>query len=148
MHTGDLATLDKEGYCNIVGRIKDMVIRGGENIYRREIEEFLYTHPDIADAQAFGVPDPHYGEQVCAWIRLRPGALLTEADVIDFCKGAIAHYKVSSHIRFVDGFPMTITGKIQKYIYAPADDRRAWPCRSADCLTYLIVWASSRLLVS
>ena len=116
MHTGDLATIDGEGFCNIVGRIKDMVIRGGENIYPREIEEFLYTHPHIADAQVFGVPDAQYGEQLCAWIRLREGCLLSDADVVAFCKGAIAHYKVPRHIRFVDEFPMTITGKIQKFV--------------------------------
>src|SRR3712207_7590247 len=102
MHTGDLATLDAEGYCNIVGRLKDMVIRGGENIYPREVEEFLYTHPDIADVQVFGVPDPQFGEQLCAWIRVKEGAALTEDDVLAFCKGKIAHYKVPKYIRFVD----------------------------------------------
>ncbi|SDR47654.1 fatty-acyl-CoA synthase [Rhizobiales bacterium GAS113] len=116
MHTGDLATIDEEGFCNIVGRIKDLVIRGGENIYPREIEEFLYTHPDIADAQVFGIPDAQYGEQLCAWIRLRKGVSLSDAEVVAFCKGSIAHYKVPRHIRFVDEFPMTITGKIQKYV--------------------------------
>jgi fatty-acyl-CoA synthase len=115
MHTGDLATIDAEGYCNIVGRLKDLVIRGGENIYPREIEEFLYTHPDIADVQVFGVPDPEYGEQLCAWIRLREGATSSEQDVVEFCKGAIAHYKVPKYIRFVDEFPMTVTGKVQKF---------------------------------
>jgi fatty-acyl-CoA synthase len=116
MHTGDLATIDADGYCNIVGRLKDMVIRGGENIYPREIEEFLYTHPDIADVQVFGVPDSQYGEQLCAWIRVRQGATLTEQDVAEFCKGTIAHYKVPTYIRFVDEFPMTVTGKVQKYV--------------------------------
>ncbi len=116
MHTGDLATIDAEGYCNIVGRIKDMVIRGGENIYPREIEEFLYTHPDIADVQVFGVPDRQYGEQLCAWIRVRDGASLTEADIVAFCSGKIAHYKVPRHIRFVAEFPMTVTGKAQKFV--------------------------------
>jgi len=116
MHTGDLATIDEEGFCNIVGRIKDMVIRGGENIYPREIEEFLYTHPDIADAQVFGVPDAQYGEQLCAWIRLRDGASLCEGDISAFCKGAIAHYKVPRYVKFVDEFPMTITGKVQKFV--------------------------------
>ena len=116
MHTGDLATLDAEGYCNIVGRIKDMVIRGGENVYPREIEEFLYRHPDIADVQVFGVPDRRYGEQLCAWVRLRQGAQLTEADVTAFCTGKIAHYKVPFYIRFVDDFPMTVTGKVQKFV--------------------------------
>jgi fatty-acyl-CoA synthase len=116
MHTGDLATIDSEGYCNIVGRLKDMVIRGGENIYPREIEEFLYTHPDIADVTVFGLPDTQYGEQLCAWIRLREGAMLTEQNVTAFCKGAIAHYKVPKYIRFVDEFPMTVTGKVQKFV--------------------------------
>jgi fatty-acyl-CoA synthase len=116
MHTGDLATLDAEGYCNIVGRIKDMVIRGGENIYPREIEEFLYHHPDVADVQVFGVPDRQYGEQLCAWIRLRQGAKLTSADITAFCSDKIAHYKVPRYIRFVDEFPMTVTGKVQKFV--------------------------------
>jgi fatty-acyl-CoA synthase len=116
MHTDDLAVLDAEGYCNIVGRLKDMVIRGGENVYPREIEEFLYTHPDIADVQVFGVPDERYGEQLCAWIRLREGAEMTEQDVVAFCTGNIAHYKVPKYIRFIEEFPMTVTGKIQKFV--------------------------------
>jgi fatty-acyl-CoA synthase len=116
MHTGDLATMDPDGYCNIVGRIKDMVIRGGENVYPREIEEFLYRHPKIQDVQVFGVPDERYGEELCAWIRLRSGETLTAEDVRDFCRDQIAHYKVPRHIRFVDEFPMTVTGKIQKFI--------------------------------
>jgi fatty-acyl-CoA synthase len=116
MHTGDLATLDAEGYCNIVGRIKDMVIRGGENIYPREVEEFLYTHPQIQDVQVFGVPDKRFGEELCAWIRLREGASLTEDEVKEFCRGQIAHYKVPRYVHFVDEFPMTVTGKIQKFI--------------------------------
>jgi fatty-acyl-CoA synthase len=116
MHTGDLATIDADGYCNIVGRLKDMVIRGGENIYPREIEEFLHTHPDIADVQVFGVPDPQYGEQLCAWIRLREGTTSTGQDVVEFCKSAIAHYKVPKYIRFVNEFPMTVTGKVQKFV--------------------------------
>ncbi|SDP78797.1 AMP-binding protein [Phyllobacterium sp. OV277] len=120
MHTGDLATIDAEGYCNIVGRIKDLVIRGGENIYPREIEEFLYTHPDIADVQVFGIPDSKYGECLCAWIKVRPASNLTEHEVLQFCKGKIAHYKVPAHIRFVDVFPMTVTGKIQKFIMRQA----------------------------
>ena len=115
MHTGDLATMDAEGYVNIVGRIKDLVIRGGENIYPREIEEFLYRHPAIQDVQVVGVPDPKYGEELCAWIIVKPGQMLTEEAVRDFCQGRIAHYKVPRHIRFVDAFPMTVTGKIQKY---------------------------------
>ncbi|HEX3992049.1 MAG TPA: AMP-binding protein [Acetobacteraceae bacterium] len=116
MHTGDLATMDADGYCNIVGRIKDMVIRGGENIYPREIEEFLYRHPSIQDVQVFGVPDPRYGEELCAWIKIRDGATLTDEDVKAFCKDQIAHYKVPRHIRFVNDFPMTVTGKMQKFI--------------------------------
>jgi fatty-acyl-CoA synthase len=116
MHTGDLATMDADGYCNIVGRIKDMVIRGGENVYPREVEEFLYRHPKIQDVQVFGVPDERYGEELCAWIRLRAGETLTAEEVREFCRDQIAHYKVPRHIRFVDEFPMTVTGKIQKFI--------------------------------
>ncbi|HVI31091.1 AMP-binding protein [Phenylobacterium sp.] len=115
MHTGDLATLDDEGFCNIVGRIKDMVIRGGENIYPREIEEFLYRHPAIQDVQVVGVPDPKYGEELCAWIVIKPGERLDEDAVRDFCRGQIAHYKIPRHIRFVEGFPTTVTGKVQKF---------------------------------
>lgn len=115
MHTGDLATMDAEGYVNIVGRIKDMVIRGGENIYPREIEEFLYRMPAVQDVQVVGIPDKRYGEELCAWIIAKPGATLTEEAVRDFCKGQIAHYKVPRHIRFVTEFPMTVTGKIQKF---------------------------------
>ena len=116
MHTGDLATMDAEGYCNIVGRIKDMVIRGGENIYPREIEEFLYRHKAIQDVQVFGVPDARLGEELCAWIKLRPGERLSADEVKAFCQDQIAHYKVPRHIRFVDEFPMTVTGKMQKFI--------------------------------
>ncbi|RZJ11465.1 MAG: AMP-binding protein [Acidovorax sp.] len=115
MHTGDLATMDDEGYVNIVGRIKDMVIRGGENIYPREIEEFLYRHPQVQDVQVVGVPDAKYGEELCAWIIAKPGTTPTEDDVRAFCKGQIAHYKVPRYIRFVTSFPMTVTGKIQKF---------------------------------
>ena len=116
MHTGDLATIDNEGYCNIVGRIKDMVIRGGENIYPREVEEFLYRHPKIEEVQVFGVPDPRFGEELCAWIKPRGPEVLTAEEVKNFCKDQIAHYKVPRHIKFVDSFPMTVTGKMQKYI--------------------------------
>lgn len=116
MHTGDLAVMDEQGYVNIVGRLKDMVIRGGENIYPREIEEFLYSHPHIQDVQVIGVPDEKYGEELCAWVKVREGQVITADEVRAFCKGQIAHYKVPRHIRFVDEFPMTITGKIQKYI--------------------------------
>jgi fatty-acyl-CoA synthase len=115
MHTGDLATMDEAGYVRIVGRIKDLVIRGGENIYPREIEEFLYTHPDVADVQVVGVPDPKYVEEVLAAVRLRPGATVTEDELREFCRGKIAHYKVPRYVRFVDEFPMTVTGKVQKY---------------------------------
>jgi len=116
MHTGDLATIDEEGFCNIVGRIKDMVIRGGENIYPREVEEFLYRHPKIEDVQVFGVPDQRFGEELCAWIKLRAHENLTADDVRAFCAGQIAHYKVPRHIKFVESFPMTVTGKMQKFI--------------------------------
>ncbi|MCB1693382.1 MAG: AMP-binding protein [Pseudomonadales bacterium] len=116
MHTGDIATMDDEGYVRIVGRIKDMLIRGGENIYPREIEEFLYRHPAIQDVQVFGVPDERYGEEVCAWICIKQGETLAAQDVIEFCKGQIAHYKVPRYVRFVESFPMTVTGKIQKFV--------------------------------
>src|SRR5215471_12460644 len=116
MHTGDLATIDDEGYCNIVGRIKDMVIRGGENVYPREIEEFLYRHPKIQDVQVIGVPDPRYGEEICAWIKLHQGSSATPEEIREFCKGEIAHYKIPRYIEFVAEFPMTITGKIQKFV--------------------------------
>ncbi|MHC9085456.1 AMP-binding protein [Luteimonas sp. RIT-PG2_3] len=116
MHTGDLATIDDQGYCRIVGRLKDMLIRGGENIYPREVEEFLYTHPQIADVQVFGVPDAKFGEEVCAWVRLTEGADCSEDDIRAFCRGRIAHHKIPRYVRFVDSFPMTITGKIQKYL--------------------------------
>jgi fatty-acyl-CoA synthase len=116
MHTGDLATIDAEGFCNIVGRIKDLVIRGGENIYPREVEEFLYRHPKIEDVQVFGVPDQRFGEELCAWIKLRANEHMTADDVRAFCTGQIAHYKVPRHIKFVESFPMTVTGKMQKFI--------------------------------
>ena len=116
MHTGDLATLDEQGYCRITGRSKDMVIRGGENVYPREIEEYLLTHPAVVDAQVIGVPDERYGEEVCAWVVLRQGATATEESLRDYCRGRIAHYKVPRYVRVVDGFPMTVTGKVQKYL--------------------------------
>ncbi|MCJ0761742.1 AMP-binding protein [Variovorax terrae] len=115
MHTGDLATMDAEGYVNIVGRIKDLVIRGGENIYPREIEEFLYRHPKVQDVQVVGVPDAKYGEELCAWVIVKPGQVLAEEELREFCRGQIAHYKVPRYIRFVAEFPMTVTGKIQKF---------------------------------
>jgi fatty-acyl-CoA synthase len=115
MHTGDLAVMDDEGYLNIVGRIKDMVIRGGENVYPREVEEFLYAHPAIEDVQVVGVPDEKYGEELCAWVKLRPGAGLTVEDLRAYCSGKIAHYKVPRYVRFTEEFPMTVTGKVQKF---------------------------------
>ncbi len=115
MHTGDLAVMDDAGYLNIVGRIKDMVIRGGENIYPREVEEFLYTHPSIEDVQVVGVPDVKYGEELCAWVKLRPGCELTAEQVREFCAGKIAHYKIPRYVRVTGQFPMTVTGKVQKF---------------------------------
>ena len=114
MHTGDLAVMADDGYCNIVGRLKDMVIRGGENIYPREIEEFLYTHPDVVDVQVIGVPDERYGEELMAWVKRRPGSDVDEDAIKEFCRGSIAHYKVPRYVKFVDGFPMTVTGKVRK----------------------------------
>jgi len=115
MHTGDLAVMAEDGYVNIVGRSKDMVIRGGENVYPREIEEFIYTHPDVEDVQVIGVPDERYGEELMAWIRLRPGATVEPEDIREFCKGRIAHFKIPRYVRFVDAYPMTVTGKVQKF---------------------------------
>jgi fatty-acyl-CoA synthase len=115
MHTGDLAVMTDDGYVNIVGRIKDMVIRGGENVYPREIEEYIYTHPDVEDVQVIGVPDERYGEELMAWVRLRPGAELETEDIRQFCQGRIAHFKIPRYVRFVDEFPMTVTGKVQKF---------------------------------
>jgi fatty-acyl-CoA synthase len=115
MHTGDLATMDTAGYLNITGRIKDMVIRGGENIYPREIEEFLHSHPDIHDVHVIGVPDEHYGEEIMAWVKLRPGATeLTAEAVRSFAAGRLAHYKIPRYVHVVDDFPMTVTGKVRK----------------------------------
>jgi fatty-acyl-CoA synthase len=116
MHTGDLGVLDEQGYCNIVGRIKDMVIRGGENIYPREVEEFLYQHPAIRDVQVVGVPDRKFGEELCAWIILREGVTLDERGLRSFCEGQIAHYKIPRYVKFVETFPLTVTGKVQKYL--------------------------------
>ncbi|HZZ90540.1 MAG TPA: AMP-binding protein [Caulobacteraceae bacterium] len=116
MHTGDLGVIDTDGYGNIVGRIKDMVIRGGENIYPREIEEFLYTHPKVADVTVVGLPDPKMGEELCAWIKLAPGESAEEDEIRAFCRGRIAHYKIPRYVRFVDEFPMTVTGKVQKFV--------------------------------
>ena len=114
MHSGDLATMDENGYINIVGRIKDMIIRGGENVYPREIEEFLYTHPAIADAQVIGVPDARYGEEIMAWVQLADGHNVSQDDITDFCKGKIAHFKIPRYVAFVNEFPMTVTGKVRK----------------------------------
>ena len=115
MHTGDLAVMDEAGYVSITGRIKDMVIRGGENVYPREIEEFLYTHPDILDAQVIGVPDQRYGEELMVWVRLRDGAAELTAEALrEFCSGKLAHYKIPRYVHVVDDFPMTVTGKVRK----------------------------------
>ena len=120
MHTGDLATLDDDGYCNIVGRVKDMIIRGGENVYPREVEEFLYRHPQVEAVQVFGVPDSKYGEEICAWVKLRAGAATTAEDLREFCRAQIAHYKVPRYVKFVADFPMTVTGKAQKFVMREA----------------------------
>jgi fatty-acyl-CoA synthase len=124
MHTGDLATMDADGYVSIVGRIKDMVIRGGENIYPREIEEFLYTHPAVADVQVIGVPDERYGEELCAWITVRSGTTLDEVTVQAYCRERLAHFKVPRYVLFVDEFPMTVTGKVQKFKMREETTRR------------------------
>jgi fatty-acyl-CoA synthase len=124
MHTGDIAVIDAEGYCNIVGRIKDMVIRGGENLYPREIEEFLYRHPKIQDVQIFGVADDRYGEELCAWVRTRAGETLTAEEIRAFCQGQIAHNKIPRYVEFVDEFPMTVTGKIQKFLMRDAVEEK------------------------
>jgi fatty-acyl-CoA synthase len=116
MHTGDLAVIDDNGFCSIVGRSKDMVIRGGENIYPREVEEYLYRHPKVLDVQCVGVPDPKYGEELCACIILRPGMQADADEIRAFCNGQIAHYKIPRYVRFVESFPMTVTGKIQKFM--------------------------------
>jgi fatty-acyl-CoA synthase len=120
MHTGDLAVMDAAGYLNIAGRIKDMVIRGGENVYPREVEEFLYSHPAIEDVQVIGVPDAKYGEELCAWVKLRPGAELSVDELREFCTGQIAHFKIPRYLRITDGFPMTVTGKVQKFVMREA----------------------------
>ncbi len=120
MHTGDLAVIDGEGYCNIVGRVKDMIIRGGENVYPREIEEFLFRHPKIQDIAVFGVPDQRFGEQVAAWIKLREGETASAEDIKEFCRGQIAHYKIPHYVEFVAEFPLTVTGKIQKFMMRDA----------------------------
>ena len=124
MHTGDLATIDDEGWCRIVGRLKDMLIRGGENIYPREVEEFLHTHPDVLDVQVFGVPDRRFGEEVCAWIRLAEGSTTSAEDIREYCRGRIAHYKVPRYIEFVADYPMTVSGKAQKHLMAGEMARR------------------------
>ena len=115
MHTGDLATIDEDGYANVVGRIKDMVIRGGENVYPREVEEFLYQHPAVGDVQVVGVPDPRYGEELCAWVRLKEGAEVSGEELREWCRGRIASFKIPRYWKFVDAFPMTVTGKVQKF---------------------------------
>jgi fatty-acyl-CoA synthase len=118
--SGDIAVVDEAGYFQIVGRLKDMLIRGGENIFPREIEEFLYTHPKIEEAEVCGVPDPKYGEEVCAWIKLREGEQATAEEIRAFCEGKIAHFKIPKYIKFVEEFPMTVTGKVQKYMMREA----------------------------
>lgn len=120
MHTGDLAVMRDDGYCQIVGRIKDMVIRGGENVYPREVEEFLHTHPDVEDVQVVGVPDEKYGEEICAWIKMRPGPPPLDADLVrEYCISELAHYKIPRYVRVVDEFPMTVTGKVRKVECGP-----------------------------
>ena len=131
MHTGDLATIDAEGYGNIVGRIKDMVIRGGENLYPREIEDYLYKHPKIQDVQVFGVADDRYGEELCAWIRVRAGETLTPEEVRGFCEGQIAHNKIPRYVEFVEAFPLTVTGKAQKFLMRQAVEERLGLKRAA-----------------
>jgi fatty-acyl-CoA synthase len=116
LHSGDLGVMDSEGYVQVVGRIKDMIIRGGENIYPREVEEFLYTHPQISEVQVFGIPDEKMGEQVCAWIQVVEGGVLSKDEVETFCQDQITHFKIPRYIRFVEAFPMTVTGKIQKFV--------------------------------
>jgi fatty-acyl-CoA synthase len=116
MHTGDLGVIDEQGYCNIVGRVKDMIIRGGENVAPREVEEYLFRHPAVLDVAVVGVPDPKYGEAVCACVRLREGMTASEEEIREFCRGQIAHYKVPRYVCFVDSFPLTISGKVQKYL--------------------------------
>jgi fatty-acyl-CoA synthase len=123
MHTGDLAVMDEEGYVAIVGRIKDMVIRGGENIYPREVEEFLYRHPAIAEVQVFGVPDEKFGEELCAWVKLRADATLSAEELRAHCRDQIAYYKIPRYVRFVSDFPMTVTGKMQKYLMREAMEK-------------------------
>jgi fatty-acyl-CoA synthase len=120
MHTGDLGVLDEAGYCRIVGRTKDLVIRGGENISPREVEEFLYRHPAVRDVQVFGVPDAKFGEELCAWIVLRPGVAVETEDIRTFCKGQIAHFKVPRYVKFVDSYPTTTSGKVQKFVMREA----------------------------
>ncbi len=115
MHSGDIAVMDDDQYVSIVGRIKDMIIRGGENVYPREVEEFLYAHPDIVDVQVIGVPDEKYGEELVAWVRLREGATMTRDDLAAYCSGRIAHFKIPRYLHVADEFPMTVTGKVQKY---------------------------------
>jgi len=116
LHSGDIGVMDADGYTQVTGRIKDMIIRGGENVYPREVEEFLYSHPDILEVQVFGIPDERLGESVCAWIQPREGSSLEEESIKEFCRDKIAHFKIPRHVRFVDEFPMTVTGKMQKFV--------------------------------
>jgi fatty-acyl-CoA synthase len=135
LHTGDLAVMDEDGYVRITGRAKDMIIRGGENVYPREVEEFLYTHPDVSDVQVYGVPDEKYGEQVAAAVKVRPGANLTAEDVKDYCRESIAYYKVPEYVDFVEEYPMTASGKIQKYKLREASVERYGLGEAADVET-------------
>ena len=116
LHSGDLGVIDADGFIRVTGRSKDMVIRGGENIYPREVEEFLFKHPAVADVQGFGVPDAHWGEELCVWIKLKDGATATEEDIRSFCRGQITHFKIPRYVRFVDEYPLTVTGKVQKFV--------------------------------
>jgi fatty-acyl-CoA synthase len=115
LHTGDVAVRDENGRYRITGRIKDMIIRGGENVYPREIEELLHAHPDVVDVQVVGVPDPRLGEEVCAWVKLQGGSNVDEEEIREFCRAHLAHYKVPRHVIFVEEFPQTVTGKVQKF---------------------------------
>jgi len=135
MHTGDLGVIDAQGYGNVTGRLKDMVIRGGENIYPREVEEFLYTHPKIADVQVVGLPDEKLGETVACWIKLKAGETATDAEICAFCKGRIAHFKIPQYFRFVDCFPMTVTGKIQKFVMRQTEIKERGLERAAEIKT-------------
>jgi fatty-acyl-CoA synthase len=144
LHSGDIGIMDEEGYVQVVGRIKDMIIRGGENVYPREVEEFLYTHPAILEAQVFGIPHGKYGEEVCAWIQLQEGQELSEEELRDFCRDRITHFKIPSQIRFVGEFPMTVTGKIQKFLMRDAMAEEPGPLPPRQGSASLQVWIATR----